>query len=82
MTSSKRRIKKESESEIDVDEPESNNENKCLEYLEDYFSTKSSVDWIKCIDCLGWLHETCTMYNQRCNGCGKIQKQKNAKNRK
>lgn len=82
ITSSRRRIKKESESEIDVDEPESNNENKCLECLEDYFSTKSSVDWIKCIDCLGWLHETCTMYNQRCNGCGKIEKQKHVKNRK
>lgn len=70
--------RKVSSSESDVDEPET--ENICLECLEEYYSTKLPVDWIQCIDCCGWLHETCTMYNERCNNCGKIEKRKSVKN--
>jgi len=31
----------------------------CIECLENYFATKSYVDWIQCTNCLEWLHENC-----------------------
>lgn len=43
----------------------------CTECLENYLLTKNNADWIQCIDCSEWLHETCTMYDDRCNTCGR-----------
>lgn len=48
----------------------------CKECLENYLKTTDLVDWIQCIDCQDWLHETCTMYGDRCNECGKIKKRR------
>lgn len=49
---------------------------KCTECAEDYYQTSEVVDWIECISCLSWLHESCTMYGDHCNQCGRVQKRK------
>lgn len=46
----------------------------CIECGEHYYSTKSKDDWIQCIVCSGWLHESCTMYLNMCNRCGRQKK--------
>lgn len=46
----------------------------CIECGEHYYSTKSKDDWIQCIVCGKWLHESCTMYLNICNRCGSQKK--------
>lgn len=41
----------------------------CVECYENYNLTQKSVDWICCIKCNNWLHETCTLYVNMCNIC-------------
>ncbi|KAG8241858.1 hypothetical protein J6590_077127 [Homalodisca vitripennis] len=43
----------------------------CAECLEKYEETKSTADWIKCVKCSRWLHETCSIYsfNGKCGDC-------------
>ncbi|KAG8305652.1 hypothetical protein J6590_065572 [Homalodisca vitripennis] len=45
----------------------------CAECLEKYEETKSTADWIKCVKCSRWLHETCSIYsfNGKCGDCGR-----------
>lgn len=57
----------------------SEDENSCLECLENYYKTKSAAEWIQCIDCKKWMHETCTIYDVRCNICGRKHKIQNLK---
>ncbi|XP_063226226.1 uncharacterized protein LOC134533020 isoform X1 [Bacillus rossius redtenbacheri] len=52
-------------------------ENECVECLEEYEKTTSSADWIKCVICSRWLHETCTIYCNMCSVCGRMEKRKN-----
>ncbi|KAJ8868060.1 hypothetical protein PR048_031869 [Dryococelus australis] len=40
----------------------SSTEGMCAECFELYYNTTSAADWIKCVNCNKWLHETCTMY--------------------
>ncbi|KAB0790336.1 hypothetical protein PPYR_15330 [Photinus pyralis] len=47
-------------------------ENLCIGCGEDYNHTKKAVDWIKCVNCLRWLHETCTTYGDFCQKWGKL----------
>ncbi|KAK9717410.1 DDE superfamily endonuclease [Popillia japonica] len=57
------------------DEDQSNLDNICVgcgeDYGEDYGQTVKSDDWIQCIRCERWLHETCTKYANFCDLCGK-----------
>lgn len=46
--------------------------NKCVSCGEEYDKTTKSDDWIKCINCLGWLHEGCTKFVNVCDVCGKM----------
>lgn len=52
---------------------ESFNENECVECLEDYGETTSQSDWIKCKHCNRWLHESCTVYEDKCSLCGRLE---------
>lgn len=52
----------------------------CVECGEHYYSTKSKDDWIQCIVCNRWLHESCTMYPNMCNRC--LRQKKRAENNK
>lgn len=47
-------------------------EDHCVECLDNYTNTKSKVDWIQCVMCQSWLHETCTLYRNYCKKCGRI----------
>ncbi|KAJ0180122.1 hypothetical protein K1T71_004713 [Dendrolimus kikuchii] len=49
-----------------------NGGNECVECFEDFAKTKSKVDWIQCVMCKNWLHETCTMYGDYCNQCQRL----------
>lgn len=52
----------------------------CAECFESYSNTKSTSDWIKCISCARWLHESCTLYPQKCCDCGRSEiRRKNTK---
>lgn len=51
--------KRKNRSEEEKDDPE------CAECLETYYMTTEDTNWIKCISCQKWLHETCTMYNNK-----------------
>ena len=55
-------------------------ENECVECLELYQETTSTSDWIQCVGCFRWLHESCTLYENMCCLCGrlknKLEKQK------
>lgn len=44
----------------------------CTECSENYKRTKSKSDWIQCIMCQNWLHETCTLFRNHCSKCGKL----------
>ncbi|XP_054706771.1 uncharacterized protein LOC129216581 [Uloborus diversus] len=57
----------------------SDHTNNCLECEENYYLTKETVDWIKCVKCQKWLHESCTMYGNLCNVCGKTKIRENKK---
>lgn len=46
-------------------------ENNCIECFDSYENTKSKSDWIQCISCQKWLHETCTLFKNYCSRCGK-----------
>lgn len=68
--------------EGDESESEDFDENLCIGCGEDYRHTKKKADWIKCINCLLWLHETCTTYGDFCQNCGKLdRKSKIGKNK-
>lgn len=41
----------------------------CVECFDDYNKTLKTVDWICCLRCNSWLHETCTMHLNICNPC-------------
>lgn len=47
-------------------------EDLCVECLDYYSNSKSKVDWICCVMCRKWLHETCTLYRNYCNKCGRM----------
>ena len=48
-------------------------ENECVECLELYKQTRSTADWIKCVKCGRWLHETCSVYANKCSACGRLE---------
>lgn len=54
------------------EEPNSIDENVCVECFDTYNNTKSKSDWIQCIMCQKWLHETCTLFKNYCSRCGKL----------
>lgn len=43
----------------------------CIECWENYYTTTSKADWLKCVGCHKWLHETCTIYGDSCISCGR-----------
>ncbi|CAH1974319.1 unnamed protein product [Acanthoscelides obtectus] len=47
------------------------NEYLCVECYEPYEQTTKKEDWLKCLKCQKWLHETCTMYGEVCNVCSR-----------
>lgn len=49
------------------------NENECTECLEEYTETSEKCDWIKCIVCNNWLHETCSKFLNKCAVCGRAE---------
>lgn len=52
----------------------------CVECLELYSVTTSQSDWIKCISCDRWLHESCSVYLGKCCDCGRREvRQRNSK---
>ncbi|CAH2003443.1 unnamed protein product [Acanthoscelides obtectus] len=62
-------------SEADVSLHDSSSEGSedecCRGCNEAYATTKKPDDWLKCIRCLSWYHETCSRYSELCNGCAK-----------
>lgn len=73
----KKKIEDSSEEDEDFhlsvsDEGCSDNENECAECFEDYDNTKSTSDWIRCMKCNRWLHESCTIFPNMCRVCGKL----------
>ena len=56
-----------SDSDIEIDC--SNDE--CVGCGENYHTTKQTVDWIECVRCTRWLHETCTSFKDVCQPCGR-----------
>ncbi|XP_071651807.1 uncharacterized protein [Temnothorax longispinosus] len=48
-------------------------ENECVECYESYDNTLPKVNWIQCIKCNKWLHETCTLYYNICNLCKRME---------
>lgn len=48
----------------------------CVECFEDYSKTSKTVDWICCMRCNNWLHETCTLHLNICNPCKRAELQK------
>lgn len=50
---------------------ESFDENECVGCLERYENTKSTAEWIQCVECRRWLHDTCTSFKSYCMPCGK-----------
>jgi len=61
-----------SKQEMKVYVSDSNLSNVCVGCKENYEFTKEKVDWIQCIRCKRWLHETCTSFVDVCQICGKI----------
>lgn len=45
-------------------------EEECVECGEDYSKTDKTCDWIQCVRCKRWLHESCTSYVDVCHRCG------------
>lgn len=54
------------------DKPKDTNKDNCIECFENYKKTKSKSDWIQCVKCQNWLHETCTLLRSYCSRCGKL----------
>ncbi|CAG9795717.1 unnamed protein product [Diatraea saccharalis] len=54
------------------DNPKDTGKDNCIECFENYKNTKSLSDWIQCVMCQNWLHETCTLYKNYCSRCGKL----------
>lgn len=52
--------------------PKDTNKDNCIECFENYENTKSKSDWIQCVMCQNWLHETCTLFRNFCSRCGKL----------
>lgn len=48
----------------------------CVECFEPYEKTTKKDDWLQCIKCLEWLHESCTMYAEQCNICSRAELRK------
>ncbi|KAI4471504.1 hypothetical protein MML48_1g11818 [Holotrichia oblita] len=44
----------------------------CRGCNEAYSTTKKKDDWLKCIRCLSWYHETCSDYTELCVPCSKL----------
>ncbi|XP_063230419.1 uncharacterized protein LOC134535276 [Bacillus rossius redtenbacheri] len=65
-----------SDESSEVDDPVSDDTNRCAECWENYFVTQKNVDWIKCCKCGNWLHETCSVYKNLCNDCGRASARK------
>lgn len=49
------------------------NKEECAECLEDYNTTLDNSDWIKCIVCNHWLHESCSKFPNKCAVCGRAE---------
>jgi uncharacterized membrane protein YcgQ (UPF0703/DUF1980 family) len=63
--------------------PENSDTNKCCECWENYFRTTKEDDWIECVCCINWLHESCSQYKDKCVDCGrKLLREENSKNQK
>lgn len=45
-------------------------EEECVGCGEDYSKTDKTCDWIQCVRCKRWLHESCTSYVDVCHRCG------------
>lgn len=54
-------------------------ENQCVECLELYEGTSSPDDWIRCVKCKKWFHESCSIHEDRCNRCGSQPAKKSSK---
>lgn len=46
-------------------------EEECVGCGESYSKTDKTCDWIQCVRCKRWLHESCTSYVDVCHRCGK-----------
>ncbi|KAL3281337.1 hypothetical protein HHI36_004544 [Cryptolaemus montrouzieri] len=46
-------------------------ENACEEWYDSYTNTKYKSDWIQCIMCRKWLHDTCKLFKNYSLRCGK-----------
>lgn len=68
----------ESDEEPLIIRPSDEEKCRCVECFEEYNKTRKPDDWIKCITCNQWLHESCTMYGDTCNPCTRnVLKQRN-----
>jgi hypothetical protein len=58
----------------DEDNDSSMNEDECAECLEKYNKTKSTSDWIQCVNCRKWLHGSCgnLRFAGRCGPYGRV----------
>ncbi|KAG8295034.1 hypothetical protein J6590_089620 [Homalodisca vitripennis] len=60
--------------ELLSDHVSDNEDDECTECLELYQETTSTSDWIKCMVCGRWMHESCTIYEGKCIDCGRREK--------
>ena len=56
-------------SEGDLDFDDCNNE--CVGCGENFYSTRQKVDWIECMRCTRWFHETCSTFKDERQPRGK-----------
>lgn len=61
------------------DSPLEEEEAECLGCGEPYSSTSKKEDWIECLHCKKWFHESCSNFVNICNGCSKILNKKAVK---
>lgn len=54
------------------------NQNQCAECCEMCSEILSASDWIKCNSCFRWLHESCSIYADKCALCGRRENKKKA----
>lgn len=71
-----RNLSSESEAgSISLDDSSDGNQSEeeyCRGCNEAYSTTKKKDDWLKCIRCLSWYHETCSDYTELCVPCSKL----------